>query len=209
MSKIQLDAGLTTRSSRPVRLSRGLQGVKNNGKPRANRPGGLAPSVRQQGVGMKLLSSVIGLLYLVGCSSTLPSSGRMDDGKPLPIVLTQYSAIDTTIVLRGAPPVDTVDTSTPVDLVNLDGPTPIPRVMISPQYPEPLRQKGIEGTVWMKLLVSSEGDVARAIIMKTDHDGFNQAALRAAIQWKYTPAHDGDSVISCWAALPMRFRLNK
>jgi hypothetical protein len=37
---------LTARSSRPVRLSRGVQGVKSHGKPRANRPGGLALSVR-------------------------------------------------------------------------------------------------------------------------------------------------------------------
>ena len=35
-------ARLTIRSSRPARLSRGLQGVKSHGKPLANRPGGLA-----------------------------------------------------------------------------------------------------------------------------------------------------------------------
>src|SRR6185436_16001250 len=57
---------LTTRSSRPVRLSRGLQGVKNHGKPRANRPGGLALSVRWQTLPEEMRLAMKGGLRNIG-----------------------------------------------------------------------------------------------------------------------------------------------
>jgi TonB family protein len=160
---------------------------------------------------MSRLLCQICILILVGCASSVPSSNRMDDGMPLPILLSQYSATDTTVVLVGGPPPDPMPEPSylvPEEMIPLDGePQPIPRIMISPRYPEGLRHVGIEGIVWMKLLISSHGDVSQAHILKSDNDGFNQAALRAAIQWKFTPAYVGDSAISCWAALPMRFRL--
>jgi hypothetical protein len=68
---------LTTRSSRPVRLSRGLEGVKSHDKSRANRPGGLALSVRRQlmfCMNRRLQKALILLLAVCvgGCSSTQP-----------------------------------------------------------------------------------------------------------------------------------------
>ena len=154
---------------------------------------------------MNRLSPVITLLILEACSSSSPPSSRMDDGKPLPILLTQHSATDTTVVLAGDPPVD------PMDDTNYTKPqeVPIPLLMITPPYPETLRLKGIEGTVWMKLLVTPQGAVSQARIFRSTHDGFNRTALRAAIRWKYVPDHVGDSAISSWVTLPMRFRLNK
>jgi periplasmic protein TonB len=147
--------------------------------------------------------ALIFLFILEGCpsSQTMESlrGGAMDNGQPLPIKLAQYSVIDTSIVLAGPQPIDTVFDPAQVDLEHQ---TPLPRVTVGPRYPEPLRRNGIQGTVWIKALITPDGDVSQAEIMKTDHEGFNQAALRAVIQWKFPPAP------ARWVAIPFRFRLN-
>jgi hypothetical protein len=71
---------LTNRSSRPARLSRGLQCVKNHGKPLANRPGGLALSV---GLAMnRIRGYVIGLAVVSLMLSACVDDPPVEPGPP-------------------------------------------------------------------------------------------------------------------------------
>jgi hypothetical protein len=95
-------SGLTNRSSRPVRLSRGLQGVKSHGKPRANRPGGLAPSVsRQDAARMRTWTTrfwLIGIALSIGACSNVRSTSKderfTDSTKTIRVLLHDDRQID-------------------------------------------------------------------------------------------------------------------
>jgi len=86
---------------------------------------------------------------------------------------------------------------------------PVPVKQITPEYPEIARRAGVEGTVWVKVLVDKEGKAKKAIIMKSDAEIFNDAAIAAAKQWVFTPALMNNGPVAVWAAIPFRFKLNK
>ncbi len=86
---------------------------------------------------------------------------------------------------------------------------PVPVKGPSPEYPEIARRAGVEGTVWVKILVDKDGKSKKAIIMKSDAEIFNEAALAAARQWVFTPAMMNNGPVAVWAAIPFRFKLNK
>ncbi len=86
---------------------------------------------------------------------------------------------------------------------------PVPVKQVSPEYPEIAQRAGVEGTVWVKILVDKEGKAKKAIIMKSDAEIFNDAAIAAAKQWVFTPALMNNGPVAVWAAIPFRFKLNK
>ena len=86
---------------------------------------------------------------------------------------------------------------------------PVPVKQVQPSYPEIARRAGVEGTVWVKILVDKEGKSKKAVIMKSDAEIFNDPALEAAKQWVFTPAMMNNGPVAVWAAVPFRFKLNK
>lgn len=86
---------------------------------------------------------------------------------------------------------------------------PVPVKQVQPVYPEIARRAGVEGTVWVKILVDKEGKAKKAVIMKSDAEMFNDPALEAAKQWVFTPAMMNNGPVAVWAAVPFRFKLNK
>ena len=86
---------------------------------------------------------------------------------------------------------------------------PVPVKQTAPEYPEIARRAGVEGTVWVKILVDKDGKAKKAIIMKSDAEIFNENALAAAKQWVFTPAMMNNGPVAVWAAIPFRFKLNK
>ncbi|MFH1111460.1 MAG: energy transducer TonB [Patescibacteria group bacterium] len=78
-----------------------------------------------------------------------------------------------------------------------------------PGYPEIARRTGLEGTVWVKILIDKEGKAKKAVIIKSDAEIFNEAAIQAALQWVFTPAMMNNGPVQVWAAVPFRFKLNK
>jgi protein TonB len=86
---------------------------------------------------------------------------------------------------------------------------PVPVKQVQPEYPEIARRAGVEGTVWVKVLVDKEGKAKKAIIMKSDAEIFNDPAIEAAKQWVFTPAIMNNGPVAVWAAIPFRFKLNK
>jgi protein TonB len=86
---------------------------------------------------------------------------------------------------------------------------PVPVKQVQPDYPEIARRAGVEGTVWVKILVDKEGKAKKAVVMKSDAEIFDEPAKAAALQWVFTPAIMNNGPVAVWAAVPFRFKLNK
>jgi protein TonB len=79
-----------------------------------------------------------------------------------------------------------------------------------PPYPLIARRLKLEGTVIVKVLVSSEGKPE--IIRLETSSGSNvldQAALNAVQGWTFVPAKQGNQPVTAWVGVPIRFRLSE
>ncbi|MCK9212680.1 MAG: energy transducer TonB [Ignavibacteriaceae bacterium] len=80
---------------------------------------------------------------------------------------------------------------------------------VNPVYPEEAKKNGIEGRVWVKALVSKEGNVKKAVAVKSDNEIFNQSAIEAAMKYAFTPAMQGGKPVAVWVVMPFKFELDK
>jgi len=78
-----------------------------------------------------------------------------------------------------------------------------------PEYPEMARKAGITGSVWIRVLVDKEGNVRDAIIEKQSgaNAGFEEAAKKAAMGGKWTPAIQNNQPVPCWVSYRVEFEL--
>ena len=79
---------------------------------------------------------------------------------------------------------------------------------VSPEYPAIAKEAGVSGLVIAHLLVGRDG---RVLDVRIDEDHsilmLNEAAVRAARQWVFTPAFANDQPVAVWVAVPFSFRL--
>ena len=68
----------------------------------------------------------------------------------------------------------------------------------TPPYPETLEDEGIEGSVTLELLISKEGKVLKAKVIKSDHELFSESALKTVKNYKFSTGKlkDGSAVDS-------------
>jgi len=78
---------------------------------------------------------------------------------------------------------------------------------ILPVYPEMAVRAGLEGTVWIKILIDREGVPTRAVVIKSSAELFDQPAIEAAMQFRFTPAVMNRGPVKVWVSIPFRFRL--
>jgi TonB family protein len=86
---------------------------------------------------------------------------------------------------------------------------PAPVLTPAPQYPDLSRRAGIEGYAFVKVLVTKEGKVKKAILLKSDCELFVQPSIDAAMKWVFTPALMNGNPVPVWVSIPFRFRLTK
>jgi protein TonB len=86
---------------------------------------------------------------------------------------------------------------------------PVPIHTIAPQYPDIPLRVGLEGNVFIKVLLTKEGKVKKAILVKSDGDLFIQPAMDAAMKWVFTPAIMNGKPVQVWVSIPFRFRLTE
>jgi TonB family protein len=77
-----------------------------------------------------------------------------------------------------------------------------------PNYPELVRQAGIDGTVLVQVLVGKDGKVKQAIAVEGP-DVLRQAAVSAAKSALFKPALQGTSPVEVWVQVPIVFSLNQ
>ena len=80
---------------------------------------------------------------------------------------------------------------------------------VDPVYPKPIPKDSAEGTVYVKLIVDAQGDVAEASVIKSQvGEIFQKAVLDAARQWKFAPAEKGQKREKVELVLPFKFKLS-
>ncbi|MFQ5605334.1 MAG: TonB family protein [bacterium] len=75
------------------------------------------------------------------------------------------------------------------------------------KYPQLARQAGVEGIVYVKVLVSADGRTERVEVLKAKpaNLGFEQAAKVALKKVKWQPAKQRDRNIRVWVSVPIEF----
>lgn len=80
---------------------------------------------------------------------------------------------------------------------------------VKPDYPQIARDFGIEGLVLVRVLVGTNGRVLEVRLSeKQQVPMLNDAALAAARKWVFTPGLANGRPVTCWTAIPFRFRLH-
>ena len=75
------------------------------------------------------------------------------------------------------------------------------------EYPPILRDAGIGGTVQVHFFIDEEGSVQRTLVAQTSgHASLDEAALRVANVFRFTPALNLDKVVPVWIAIPITFQ---
>lgn len=78
------------------------------------------------------------------------------------------------------------------------------------QYPVIARKAGIEGRVVINILVSAQGEIADAVVMKSlGHSGCDEAAINALKSVKWRPAKNKGQAVEIWVAIPVEFKLSE
>jgi len=95
---------------------------------------------------------------------------------------------------------------TPTDFVPCEK---FPEIVVraTPVYPELAIRANLEGKVWVNILVDKQGKVKNAIIAKSNQEIFNEAALKAAMQYSFTPALQNNKPVAVWVVIPFKFEL--
>ena len=75
------------------------------------------------------------------------------------------------------------------------------------EYPPILRDAGIGGTVSVQFFINEEGEVQRTLVAQTSgHASLDEAALRVANVFQFSPALNLDKVVPVWIAIPITFQ---
>ena len=78
----------------------------------------------------------------------------------------------------------------------------------SPEYPILLKEKGIAGTVWLKVWVSANGIPEEISLLKgSGYRLFDESAIKAIKNWRFFPAKANGITIGSWVEFPIRFTL--
>ncbi len=80
---------------------------------------------------------------------------------------------------------------------------------VNPVYPEEATKNGIEGRVWVRVLVDKEGNAKKVAVVKSDNEIFNQSAIEAAMKYTFTPALQESKPVAVWVVMPFKFELDK
>lgn len=79
---------------------------------------------------------------------------------------------------------------------------------IKPSYPEIARLAGIEGTVYLKVLVDENGNVVKTKVEQGAKEVLDNSALQAAQKAKFSPAMLNNKPVKVWVVLPIAFKLD-
>jgi TonB family protein len=73
-------------------------------------------------------------------------------------------------------------------------------------YPMELWDEDVEGTTLLRVLVNELGGVDSAEVVETSgYPAFDSAAVRGAMELRYSPARRGEERVEVWATVPVTF----
>ncbi|HDS03207.1 MAG TPA: M56 family peptidase [Firmicutes bacterium] len=77
----------------------------------------------------------------------------------------------------------------------------------APEYPEKAKKKKLEGKVSLKIFISKEGLVLKAVPVKSPHKILTDAAIKAAKKTTFEPAENNGEPVGVWYGLKYNFTL--
>ena len=79
-----------------------------------------------------------------------------------------------------------------------------------PEYPRMVKDAGLEGTVYLRVLVKKDGTVGDAKVEKSSKiASLDEAALKAVFGCKFKPAIQNGRPVNVWVSFPYEFSLTK
>ncbi len=75
-------------------------------------------------------------------------------------------------------------------------------------YPEAARKANLEANVSLRLLISAQGEVVEARLVRGAGNGFDEVALRLAREIRFAPGERGGKPVEVWIPWTFRFRLD-
>lgn len=79
-----------------------------------------------------------------------------------------------------------------------------------PEYPAFARRMRMEGTVMLKVLVSSQGTTLKVEVLNSSgYEILDKAAVGSVKNWRFSPAKHGDTPVDEWVQVPVAFSLRK
>jgi periplasmic protein TonB len=109
------------------------------------------------------------------------------------------------------PPPDEAEGDTPIFVAYDEAPQPLggfTAIQKNLVYPEIARKAGVEGRVYVNVLIDERGNVIDTQILKSlGNNGCDEAAIVAirAVKWK--PAKQRDKPVKVWVGIPVVFKL--
>ncbi len=92
------------------------------------------------------------------------------------------------------------------DLAALDQ-APVPTFQPQPIYPYDLRRSGINGSVVIEFVATSQGTVENARAVSSSHQRFEDAALQAVRRWRFRPGTKDGVPVNTRMQVPITFNL--
>ena len=79
---------------------------------------------------------------------------------------------------------------------------------VQPEYPPVARKSRLEGRVVLRAVVGPDGNVTSVELVDSSNAMFNQAAIDAVRQWRYTPPSQNGRPVSVWLNVMVKFTLS-
>lgn len=114
---------------------------------------------------------------------------------------------ETDLVIDSFVPPPPPDEGEIVDFFALESP-PIPQKQVDAAYPDLAKKGQVEGRVLVEVIIGIDGSVESAKVVAAEPEGFfEEAALAAAKQWRFSPAMQRDKPVRVRYQIPFRFRI--
>ena len=84
----------------------------------------------------------------------------------------------------------------------------IEAIMKNVVYPESAKEEGIQGKVYVRLIVDENGNVSFTEVLKGVNEDLDKAAVDAIKKTKFTPAMKDNKPVKCEIAIPVQFKLH-
>jgi periplasmic protein TonB len=85
---------------------------------------------------------------------------------------------------------------------------PVLRVPVQPTYPYEMSRAGINGNVTVEFIISTNGDVTQAQVVRSSHREFEVPAIQAVLKWKFKPGKRGGRAVNVRASQLIEFNLD-
>jgi len=123
----------------------------------------------------------------------------------LAFVLVAFFALPARLVCQDAPPPDTYKGETLCPTRR--GVYPHRVYTPDPNYDDKDRKKKVQGTVFLSLIVTKEGETADITIEKSLTSGLDKEAVKAVSRWKFEPMMDDGKPCPAKIKVEVSFRL--